>query len=162
MEDDNGQKNVPKPETLPAQPPIPEDDDLDKEVSWQAMARASLNQAKKPVVSSQKSKEKPIILAPSPQPLIPDTEFVQEELPADFWDHESVPVEAYSDEEAKTSEAKPTAPTASPIHHPLFAELQRLFPGRIVRLEIPKTSNKANDKEEESPPSDTLIDESDA
>ncbi len=116
----------------------------------------------------------------------PTAQFV-EELPDDFWDREPVPVEAYSEEarpvetqavetqavethpvKANSKEASsipaskqpnPKAQDSSLVHHPLFAELQRLFPGKIVRIETTKPEAKTGDdtKDEIDAPNDVDV-----
>jgi hypothetical protein len=93
-----------------------------------------------------------------------------EELPTDFWS-EAVPVEAYADEESNQSAqatdikiTKPRAQSASGIDHPLFAELQTLFPGKILRIEATKqevkTGDDSKDETEVLPQGELAIEES--
>jgi hypothetical protein len=93
-----------------------------------------------------------------------------EELPTDFWS-EAVPVEAYADEESnQLAQAtdikitKPRAQSASGIDHPLFAELQTLFPGKILRIEATKqevkTGDDSKDETEVLPQGELAIEES--
>lgn len=81
-------------------------------------------------------------------PLLPDTprasevttaplqlgaQFVEEELPADFWEMASAPHQ--DDRPSATDLPRSTQPTQTPLDSlPLFAELQSLFPGRILKI----------------------------
>lgn len=68
-----------------------------------------------------------------------------EALPEDFWDRE---LEHEAPEAAKASRA------AAPLGAPLFAELQSLFPGRVVRLESREAGTEAADAAPEEPEAD--------
>ena len=156
------------------------------------MARASLKAEKKQPAKSKEQRAQsltppPTTHHPSPKeiPAVPQvaapkisepqpktSQFVQEELPADFWERESIPVEAYEDE--VPLESLPTSKTAtpskgqaaSPIKHPLFAELQALFPGKIVRIETTKpgakTGDDSKDESELSTQADQPLDDSES
>lgn len=60
-------------------------------------------------------------------------QFVEEELPADFWEMASAP---HQDDRPPTTDLpRTTQPTQTPLDNlPLFAELQSLFPGRIIKI----------------------------
>ncbi len=95
----------------------------------------------------------------NPQPL--ETQFTREELPADFWGSEAPPASSYDDDEAfETATSTPrenghggkaratSKPGAKlPFDMPLFNELQSLFPGRIVRIDM-KQQKQAEESEE--------------
>jgi hypothetical protein len=167
-------QETPKPETHDVEP----DNDLDEETSWQAMARASLKDEKRGITQSgdQKAKDSSASQAPSfkesnksatpSQFQPPAPEFVQEELPADFWQQEAIPVEIYDDEASFESslpaspKPKNKNPDSSPIKHPLFAELQSLFPGKIVRIEITKAEPKTGDDSKDEPEPTILAEQS--
>ena len=98
---------------------------------------------------------------PNPQPTKPETspqssneplpsQFV-EELPTNFWSTE-------------VKIAKPRVQPESGIHHPLFAELQTLFPGKLLRIEATKpetkTGDDSKDETETQIQSETPIEES--
>ncbi len=137
------------------------------------MARASLKAEKKQPAKSTEQRAQSLTPPPKEIPAVPQVaapkisepqpktpQFVQEELPADFWERESIPVEAYEDEVPLESlpTSKVATPSkgqsASPIQHPLFAELQALFPGKIVRIETTKPGAKTgDDSKDESEPS---------
>jgi hypothetical protein len=89
---------------------------------------------------------------PTLNPQLPEAQFTKEELPADFWGNESEPPppSSYDDDEAfetatsvpsgngQNGKARATSKSSAklPFDMPLFNELQALFPGRIVRIDI--------------------------
>jgi hypothetical protein len=104
----------------------------------------------------------------APEPPPPTEQFTREELPADFWGSESEPPPAssYDDDEAFDTATSapsgngqggktrgPSKPNAKlPFDMPLFNELQALFPGRIVRIDM-KQQKQAEESEEGTEPS---------
>jgi hypothetical protein len=157
-------------------PQTPDPDDDAEEVSWQNAARASLEQetrtpaklsstpvARKVENPSPKVDAKPVearaVTQRNPEPPPPTEHFTQEELPADFWSNaqEQPPASSYDDEtfETATSGSGGGGRTRGvsksnvklPFEMPLFNELQALFPGRIVRIDV-KQHKQAEESEE--------------
>jgi hypothetical protein len=103
---------------------------------------------------------------PDPPSNTPEAQFTQEELPADFWGSDSAPPPASShdDEAFETATSTPTsaaraAPKTNaklPFEMPLFNELQALFPGRIVRVDI-KQQKQAEESEESTEPANEAV-----
>ncbi|MGL4609294.1 MAG: hypothetical protein ACRCYY_06360 [Trueperaceae bacterium] len=177
-------KNTPSQvlQTSELKPPHPtplEDDD--DEVSWQNAARFSLEKEQsakrqKQEFESQVHKQASIFnpnpqsLTPEPLPALqqlksplsvpnPEPQFVQEELPADFWSEIEAPtVSSYEDDE--TFETTTSTPMASredvratpnpnaklPFDMPLFNELQSLFPGKIVRIDVKQKQTQESEE----------------
>lgn len=75
--------------------------------------------------------------APS-KALEPPSEGAWEDLPEDFWDREP-------EDEAPRPKA---GRAAAALDAPLFAELQSLFPGRLVRLEPREAAGEAPEEPE--------------
>lgn len=100
---------------------------------------------------------------PAPPPPPPTEQFTREELPTDFWGSESEPPppSSYDDDEAfetatsassgngqnGKARATPKSSAKLPFDMPLFNELQALFPGRIVRIDV-KQQKQAEESEE--------------
>lgn len=129
------------------------------------MARASLKTEKKSKEQKAGSKEEKLgsnpsalpSASPDPEPEAP--QFI-EALPADFWDQEATPVSSYNDDTEQGSQTRSQSwgKVESPISHPLFAELQSLFPGKIIRFEAAKTTKNL----EETPEVENVEDASSA
>jgi hypothetical protein len=159
--------------------PIPYPEGDDEEVSWQNAARASLEKVEnpspkvdaKPVetrATPQASSEPPTL---NPEPPPPTEQFTREELPADFWGSESEPppTSNYDDEAFETATSAPSGngqvgrtrgvakPNVKlPFEMPLFNELQSLFPGRIVRIDV-KQQKQAEESEEDAPQANEAV-----
>jgi hypothetical protein len=111
--------------------------------------------------ASTTAETQPSTLNPQPS----ETQFTREELPTDFWGSESEPPpsSSYDDDEAfetatsapsgngQTGKARATPKSGAklPFDMPLFNELQSLFPGRIVRIDV-KQQKQAEESEEAS------------
>ena len=108
----------------------------------------------------------PVEAAPAPEPAeaeappLNDAEFVSEELPPDFWDSEPAPpderiskhlgADSFFDAAPSAAQPGPQKPAEAEqpqadsgggkgrFGTPLFADLQSLFPGRVVKVETPE------------------------
>lgn len=107
----------------------------------------------------------PLASSEDAESLTPAEQFVREELPADFWSQEEPPPTSSDDDEpfetATSAPAKVQArgqrPVAKlPFEMPLFNELQSIFPGRIVRVDV-KQQKQAEESEEVSEPANEAI-----
>jgi hypothetical protein len=116
----------------------------------------------------QASSEPPTL---NPEPPPPTEQFTREELPADFWGSESEPppTSNYDDEAFETATSAPSGngqvgrtrgvakPNVKlPFEMPLFNELQSLFPGRIVRIDV-KQQKQAEESEEDAPQANEAV-----
>jgi hypothetical protein len=109
-----------------------------------------------------------------PEELPPiEAQFTQEELPADFWSSASEPPpasESTNDELFETATSAPsqrlernfgqTRPSKAvsklPFDMPLFNELQVLFPGKIIRIDM-KQQKQTEESEENPAPSTEAV-----
>jgi hypothetical protein len=115
--------------------------------------------------------------SPTTQPPeeLPPTEaqFTQEELPTDFWSNEAEPPptsESSDDElfetatsapgqgpQSKFGQSKTPKPAAKlPFDMPLFNELQGLFPGKIIRVDM-KQQKQTEESEESTAPTNEAV-----
>lgn len=155
------------PVTKKAEPP-----QQAKQESLEATTQPVFNKQSSSKAASAPPPEDP---AQSDTPIfdIPEAQFTREELPADFWSgaSESPPPSSYdedetfetatstpsSNEQGRNGQDRASQPAAKlPFAMPLFNELQTLFPGRIVRIDM-KRQKQTEESEESSTPTNEAV-----
>ncbi len=98
-----------------------------------------------------------------------EAQFTREELPTDFWSSAAEsPTNSYDDELFETATSSPTTQTGAaqtrpqrpaaslPFDMPLFNELQGLFPGKILRIDM-KQQKQTEESEESTTPTNEAV-----